>query len=136
MENENLEIEEYKIEEQDANEIGFFIAEEFISEESHETSSDLLLIITYKHEKKHYKITKEFATLLKNKITYTLVAGPISGLFILKVTQPNGTCFFQVVDAFGFVKQDNLSTLEEALDYINEMRPKVQPVRSIDRTLG
>lgn len=136
MENENLEIEEYEVTDLDENQIAFFIAEELVFNDSCTTPYDSLLIITYKYEKKYYKITKQFAILLKNKTTYTLVAGPINGLFVLKVTRPNGTCFFQVVDASGFVKRDNLSTYEEALRCIDEMVSKVPPVRSCGLTLG
>ncbi|WP_263832858.1 hypothetical protein [Sulfurospirillum oryzae] len=133
MENENLEIEEYEVTNLDENQIAFFIAEELVFNDSSTTPYDSLLIITYKYEKKYYKITKQFAILLKNKTTYTLVDGPINGLFVLKVTQPNGEYFFQVVDASGFVEQDNLSK-DGASNYIR--RPKAQPARSIDRTLG
>ena len=144
MENKNLEIEKYEVidpmsEDNLTQIIEYHVAEE-LDVECNNSSHDFLLRITYcevnEDGKKSYKITKKFALLLENKTIYTLVAGPINGLFVLKVTQPNGACFFQVVDASGFVKQDNLTTYEEALRCINKMVSKVAPARSSGLTLG
>jgi len=123
MKNEILEIEKYEVLESSEDTIEYLIAEEIICENIDGASCNFILRIyfeTNQSQNKSYKITKQFANLLENKTIYTLIAGPLDGFFILKVTHTDGSFFFQIVNLLGNVVETNIKTIGAAHSLIHE----------------
>lgn len=127
MKNEILEIEKYEViepnEDSISEQVEYLGAETVVCKNIDGASCTIILRIYFKanqSEKKSYKITKQFANLLENKTIYTLVAGPLNGFFVLKVTHTDGSFFFQIVNLLGKVVETNIKTIGAAYNFIHE----------------